>query len=104
MNYRLSRSAEKDLSGIWDYSVRTWGIAQAERYLNQLEVRFSELAVEPSKGRQQAEVHPDYWCYHEAKHLIFYRPYEGGIAIARVLHERMDVASRLDDDPGVVDG
>ncbi len=103
MKYRLSKSAERDLAGIWDYTVRTWGEAQAEKYLSQLETRLLELAAEPSKGRSRPEIHGDYLSDRVGKHVIFYRPYEDGIAIARVLHERMDIAGRLDGDPGSVD-
>lgn len=101
MKYRLSKSAENDLSGIWDYTVRTWGETQAESYLNQLESRFLDLAADPSQGRPRPDVDGEYLCYHEGRHLIFYLPQEGGIAIARVLHERMDVAGRIEDDPGL---
>lgn len=100
MSYRLSKSAENDLSGIWDYTAHTWGENQAESYLNRLESRFFDLAADPSKGRPRPDVDVEYLCYHEGRHLIFYRPHEGGIAIARVLHERMDVAGRIEDDPG----
>lgn len=37
MKYRLSKSAEGDLSEIWDYTAQTWGETQAEKYLNKLE-------------------------------------------------------------------
>ena len=46
---RFSRRAEADLLSIGDYTLRTWGKAQAARYLGELEVccqtgivRFSE--------------------------------------------------------------
>lgn len=101
--YRLSKSAENDLLAIWEYTTRTWGANQAERYLNTLEARFFELAAEPSKGRPRADIDLEYLSYHEGKHLIFYQPHEGGIAVARVLHERMDIAGRLEDDAGLND-
>ncbi len=100
MMYRLSKSAENDLAEIWDYTAQTWGETQAQRYLNKLEARFFALAAEPSIGRLRADIDIEYLSYHEGKHLIFYHPYEGGIAIARVLHERMDIARRLENDPG----
>ena len=31
--YLLTPAAQADLGQIWDYSVRTWGEAQAERYV-----------------------------------------------------------------------
>ncbi len=100
--YRLSKSAENDLSEIWNYTKQTWGEIQAERYLNKLEARFLDLAAERSKGRPRIDIDLEYLCYHEGKHLIFYQPYQGGIAVARVLHERMDIAGQIEDDPVIV--
>lgn len=98
--YRLSRSAANDLLDIWYYTVRTWGEAQAEKYLKSLEARFFDLAAEPQKGRTRKELAADYYSYQEARHLIFYRPHDEGIAIARILHEQMDLAERLEEDRG----
>lgn len=98
--YRLSKSAEADLFAIWDYSVEVWGAAQAEKYLKQLEFRFIELANEPGKGQMRDDVLPDLLCYYESRHLIFYRRDDFGIEIARVLHERMDIQTRIEQDPG----
>ena len=42
--YQLSNKTKIDLIDIWDYTVRTWSVNQAERYYNQtpiiLSVRF----------------------------------------------------------------
>jgi toxin ParE1/3/4 len=98
--YRLSKSAESDLLEIWDYTAHTWGVNQAEKYLKRLESRFFDLAAEPQKGRPRKDLASDYFSYHEVRHLIFYRPQDEGIAIARILHERMDLGERLLEDPG----
>lgn len=101
MRYRLSKSAENDLLEIWDYTARTWGEAQAEKYLKKLEARFLDLAAEPTRGRVRKDLLLEYLSYHEARHLIFYRSHGEGIVIARILHELMDLAERLEDDPGL---
>ena len=100
MTYRLSKSAESGLFDIWRYSVETWGEAQAEKYLRQLEVRFLDLAENPAIGRARDELAPGYLSFREACHVIFYTRYKEGIAIARVLHERMDLSYQLGKDPG----
>lgn len=99
MKYALSKNAERDLRDIWDYTVETWGQVQAERYLNKLEARFLDLAKHPKKGRARDDLVPDYRSYQEGKHVIFFKQIEVGIAIARILHERMDVFVRLEEDP-----
>lgn len=100
MSYRLSPSAERDLFDIWDYTITTWGEQQAERYLQRLDARFMSLAEEPSRGKLRTDILPDYYSYHEGRHIIFYTIHDSEIAIARILHERMDLISQLNDDSG----
>jgi toxin ParE1/3/4 len=104
MKYRLSKSAEKDLIEIWNYTADIWGRTQAEKYLKKLETRFLDLANYPSKGKVRNDIgfEVEYLSYSEAKHIIFYRPFDSGIAIARVLHERMDIQKQIHDDTGLI--
>ena len=45
--YRLSPAAERDLELIWTYTVRQWGVEQADRYLDFLVAAFDKLADSP---------------------------------------------------------
>ena len=45
--YRLSPAAERDLELIWTYTVRQWGVEQADRYLDFLVVAFDKLVDSP---------------------------------------------------------
>ena len=49
--YRLTRRAESDLSGIANYTIETFGIEQARRYRDQLEGCFEKLAQNSRLGR-----------------------------------------------------
>ena len=100
MRYRLTKSAERDLFDIWDYTVTTWGAQQAERYLRTLEERFEALAKNPDIGQARNEILPGYRSYHEARHVIFYRFETEMLVIARVLNERMDMVERLKENSG----
>lgn len=102
MKYRLSKSAENDLLDIWNYTADTWGVSQAEKYLKRLESRFLDLATKPKKGKLRHDLELEYLSYQESKHIIFYRSFEKGIAIARILHERMDIRNQLEDDSGLI--
>ena len=51
-------AATKDLADIDQYSVREWGEAQADRYLNQLEACFFRLAKNPLLGRECSTIRP----------------------------------------------
>ena len=91
----LRPKARSDLGSIWDYTVEAWGEEQAERYLRALNQAFETLAERPRLGRLYDEVREGLRVYPSGRHLIFFFVTEGGIDVARVLHERMDVPSRL---------
>ena len=44
---RLTPAAERDLELIWTYTVRQWGLEQANRYIDFLTTAFAELANSP---------------------------------------------------------
>ena len=46
-SYRVSKNAEDDLYRIWLYGLEKWGVAEADRYIEALYRRFSELAEQP---------------------------------------------------------
>ena len=87
--FRLSRSAEADLLGIGLYTLRTWGEAQAVRYLSQLELCCKRLAGNPGLGRRCDQVRPGLRRMEHVKHVVFYRETPGGVLISRILHQSM---------------
>ena len=55
-----------------------------------------ELADEKVHGKNYQEVHDDIIGYKVGLHVIFYRTLKGNkIEIARILHRRMDLKSRM---------
>jgi toxin ParE1/3/4 len=87
--FRFSRRAEADLLSIGEYTLRTWGNAQAARYIGELEMRGQTLADNPGLGRPCDDVRPGLRRLEHRKHIIFYRREREGILISRILHERM---------------
>lgn len=79
--YRLTPAAERDLEAIWTYTVQRWGTEQANRYIDVLTTAFSELALTPLMGVE--------------RHIIYFRVTAYGIAIIRILHDRMDALRNL---------
>ncbi len=57
--YRLSSRAESDLAEIADYTIEAFGIEQARRYMDGLEVRFQTLADKPLAGGRADELAPE---------------------------------------------
>lgn len=92
---RIRPAARRDLLAIGRYTARTWGTAQRTRYLRELEARLEALAAEPALGVPRDDLRPGYRCGRQGRHLIFYRPFDDGIEVVRILHERMDVHRHL---------
>ena len=86
---RFSRLAEKDLLDIAGYTLRTWGKAQAHRYLDDLEECCAMLAQKPALGRRCDNIRPGLRRLERGRHVIFYRARRGGILVSRILHARM---------------
>jgi toxin ParE1/3/4 len=87
--FRFSRRAEADLFNIGDYTFRTWGKAQADRYIGELEDCCQLVADNPALGRPCDEIRPGLRRMEQGKHVVFYRVETGSILISRILHQRM---------------
>jgi toxin ParE1/3/4 len=93
--YRLSPAATRDLEGIWLYTFQEWGIAQAHRYVDDLAEAFDQLANNPQVGASCDHIRKGYRRSRVGRHAICFRITAYGIAIVRVLHDRMDAQRHL---------
>lgn len=93
--YRVSRKAETDIREIGRYTEAEWGRAQRRLYLSGMETCFRHLAGNPRLAAARAEFSPPVRIQRYEKHLIVYAEEDDGILIVRVLHESMDVPTRL---------
>jgi len=92
-DYRLTRHAHADLSDIWRYSAEKWGVAQADAYLTALAACFQHAADAPETGQDRKAFYPGMRSLRSGRHLVFYLADDAGIVIARVLHERRNMAA-----------
>jgi plasmid stabilization system protein ParE len=96
--YVLTRLAANDLKDIARYTLNQWGKKQSLRYANLLENRFQEIAGRTAMSRSFSNLYPQIRVTHCEHHYIFYAHNEGERpCILAVLHERMDLVSRLQD-------
>lgn len=84
-----SRLAEADFLEIGDYTLRTWGEVQADKYIDQLERCFHRVAEHPAMGRSCGDAGPGLRRIEEGKHVVFYRRQAQGILVLRILHKSM---------------
>lgn len=87
--FRLSRGAEGDLLSIGEFTIREWGIAQAERYIGELERCCQILADNPGLGRSCDYICPGLRRHEHGEHVLLYRSEPKGILVSRMLHQRM---------------
>ena len=87
--YRVSPKAREDLEEIWLYTLGTWGIDQANRYVQGLTDTFASLAKDPLRAAASDHIRPGYRRFLSGKHVIYFKQTDYGIAVIRVLHERM---------------
>lgn len=94
--YRFTKKAVSDLNEIWSYTIKIWSEKQAEKYYQIIIQACSEIAKDPGKGKEYNEVYRGLKGKKTSKHIIFYREIsEKTVEITRILHERMDLKSRL---------
>ena len=93
--YRLAPAVERDLEMIWIYTVQRWSVEQAQRYTDILTTAFAALTASPRTAQACDYIRPGYRCSRVERHMIYFRITDYGIAIIRVLHDRMDAARYL---------
>ncbi|HKW29314.1 MAG TPA: type II toxin-antitoxin system RelE/ParE family toxin [Verrucomicrobiae bacterium] len=87
--YRVSDAARSDLDGIWFYIAQDNPDA-ADGFLRALVSRFPLPASMPEMGRPREELATRLRSFPIGNYIIFYRPLENGVEIARVLHGARD--------------
>ena len=93
--FRLSRRAQRDLDEIFDYTVARWNLSQALHYTDILEAACTTLAEAPQKGQDCSHIRAGYRRLFVEQHTIYFRVTSYGIAVIRVLHQRMDAPRHL---------
>jgi toxin ParE1/3/4 len=85
----FSTRAKADLLSIGAYTLKTWGAAQAVRYLDSLERCVRLLAANPALGRRCNWIRPGLHRFEKGRHVLFYRQIADGILVSRILHQSM---------------
>lgn len=98
--YSLSRRAEADIAEIYEYTIATFGLKQAQEYVSGLHERFQGLAGSPRQGTRIGFLSPELRRSRYGSHVVIYAPRDGGILAVRVLHHHMDLRGRLLGRPG----
>jgi toxin ParE1/3/4 len=93
--YRLGPRARFDLDELFGYTVVRWGLPQAQRYTDLIEAACADLAQAPQQAQDCSHVRPGYRRRSVGQHVIYFRVTRYGIAVIRILHQRMEAARHL---------
>ncbi len=97
MAVRYAPAALADLDDIWTYTLRTWGEAQAKRYVREIAAACTAAAAGQRPSQVIDEIRSGYRKVLVNAHVVFFRAGEDGDAeVIRILHQRMDVDRHLD--------
>ena len=92
---RLSPKAQSDLESLFDYTLGRWGEAQAMRYIDLVEAACADLADAPQQAQGCDHIRAGYRRRGVGQHMIYFRLTDYGIAVVRILHQRMGAARYL---------
>jgi toxin ParE1/3/4 len=70
---------------------------RAQQFVEMLDEKFSLLAENPYLGRTREEFAPGLRSFPAGRYLIFYRPIEEGIEVARVVSSSRDLPPLFED-------
>ncbi len=104
--YLFFPTADKAQDGIWNCTVKTWGGAQAKKYIRGLHDHLQELADRQRVWRllpNSLVVPPDldidaYFSRYEHHYVFFRELSKERIGIMSILHEQADIPVRLSAD------
>lgn len=94
--YKLTNKAVEDLSKIWNYTFEVWSEKQADKYYDELISNCQEIYENPDLGTNYEGISKHLLGLKANRYIIFYRTLsESYIEITRILHERMDLKTRI---------
>jgi toxin ParE1/3/4 len=79
------------LREIGRYTRQTWGLEQARRYRDELELRLTKLSLAPLAGLPREDIDTGVRSFVVGSHVAFYIARKSGITVLRLLHPSMDV-------------
>ena len=100
MAARIFPAAKRQILEIWSYTEKTWSEDQADKYVREL-----VAAINSAEGNRHLwrpvvdEDLPLVFFFRHQHHYVFFRELsKGSLGVISILHENMDIPSRLRED------
>jgi len=95
LELKLSPKAILDLEQIYEFTLHTWGITQAEKYQDELFTCMQLISETPKLGSIYYYKEGNYRKMNINRHIIFYKQIRHECIVVRVLHERMELETKF---------
>ena len=96
LSYEKIPEVDADLEEIARYTILEWGAAQAGLYMDKLHQCFQNITSKKMIGKTFSNRYPHLFVIRCEHHYVFYfHPKKSKPIIIAVLHERMDLLTRL---------
>jgi toxin ParE1/3/4 len=89
-----AKAARADAAEIWAYIAQD-NLSAADHLSESFDDLFEKLADLPYMGRKAEELAPSLYCISHGSFLIFYRPFQDGVQIVRILHGAREITFDL---------
>jgi toxin ParE1/3/4 len=90
-----SRKAKKEIIKAVADTKKQWGVDQARKYRQLIEMSIKAIGKHPKLGRSYSDVCPSIRGYHlksPARHIIFYETVDKDtVTVVRFIHDSMDL-------------
>ena len=93
--YHLSNLALEDLSNIWDFGAKQWGLNKANSYATDINNMCNFIANNLGLGKKRNEIYDGLKSYMVGSHVLFYVEHDGDVYVSRILHKSMDFERHL---------
>ncbi len=94
-DYQLTKKAQRELEGIYEYSILNFGLKKARTYVHGLHTAFTTLADNPRMGRDYSHLKKKYRRYEYERHSVYYKITKTGVLITRILGPGQDPIKNL---------
>jgi toxin ParE1/3/4 len=91
----LSPKARQDFIDILRYTGETWGERQLFTYRDKIDEALRAISINPQLGHHRDDLPPTHQAYLVGSHIVVYRMHGGGIAVVRILHQRMSIGKHV---------
>ena len=100
MRHKIYPPARRRIIEIWHYTDKTWGEKQADNYVRGLHQAIENAAMNKYLWRkvEHEDVKGIFFVRYEHHYIFFRELSKDVLGVVNVLHESMDIPSRLKED------